>query len=114
MKLPKKPEARDIQGICVLCNKNKQTSTGHGIYKPICNTCSKKRYNLPMRGGVKAKERHVYVAHKKDYCEKCDFKVAHPCQLDVHHIDGNRKNSTSTNLITLCANCHRYEHRPDN
>jgi 5-methylcytosine-specific restriction endonuclease McrA len=33
----------------------------------------------------------------------------HPCQLDVDHIDGNRTNSKSSNLQTLCANCHRLK-----
>jgi len=28
------------------------------------------------------------------------------CQLDVHHIDKNRKNNSPLNLIPLCARCH--------
>jgi len=30
-------------------------------------------------------------------------------QLDVDHIDGNKKNNDISNLMTLCANCHRYK-----
>ncbi len=29
--------------------------------------------------------------------------------LDVHHIDGNRKNGAMSNLMVLCCNCHRQE-----
>ena len=29
-------------------------------------------------------------------------------KLDVHHIDYNKNNNDSINLITLCQNCHSY------
>lgn len=31
--------------------------------------------------------------------------------LEVHHIDYNRRNNQSTNLVTLCDTCHRAVHR---
>ena len=43
---------------------------------------------------------------KKEICEMCDFKGLQ-CQLDIHHIDGNRNNNKRNNLKVLCANCHR-------
>jgi HNH endonuclease len=46
---------------------------------------------------------------KKDTCEHCGFVPTHPSQLDVDHIDGNNKNNDITNLMTLCANCHRLK-----
>lgn len=58
--------------------------------------------------------RHPHIAYKKDSCEKCGFLAEHSCQLDVDHIDGNKKNNDPYNLQTLCANCHRlktYENR---
>ena len=27
--------------------------------------------------------------------------------LEIHHIDGNRKNNNRDNLVALCPNCHR-------
>lgn len=33
-------------------------------------------------------------------------KRKYPTTLDVHHIDGNKWNSTSENLVTLCTSCH--------
>jgi ribosomal protein S27AE len=46
---------------------------------------------------------------KKTFCEKCGFLAEHECQLDIDHIDGNRKNGSLENLQTLCANCHRLK-----
>lgn len=43
---------------------------------------------------------------KQSQCETCGF-AGHPCQLDVHHLDGNHRNNEPSNLQTLCANCHR-------
>lgn len=49
------------------------------------------------------------MAHKKDVCEICGFIPVHRVQLDVDHIDGNKKNNEPANLQTLCANCHRLK-----
>jgi Homing endonuclease associated repeat len=40
-------------------------------------------------------------------CERCGFVPEHQCQLDVHHLDGDHDNNSSSNVQTLCANCHR-------
>ena len=53
---------------------------------------------------------YAYRKHKGSYCECCGFIPKHPCQLDVHHVDQNRKNNSIENLMTLCANCHRLVH----
>jgi hypothetical protein len=46
---------------------------------------------------------------KKDHCERCNFIPEDMVQLDVDHIDGNRSNNDSSNIQTLCANCHRLK-----
>lgn len=33
--------------------------------------------------------------------------------LMVHHKDGDYRNNSPENLVTLCAHCHYMEHRPD-
>lgn len=50
-----------------------------------------------------------YQHLKGDQCERCGFLPEHPCQLDVHHRDGDHENNAPANLETLCANCHRLE-----
>ena len=98
-----KPEATNIQGICIKCNVNVQTkhSTKNGVnlYRPHCDRCHKQKYYKKFK----------YKLHRKSYCERCGFKPEHQCQLDVDHIDGNRNNSEANNLQTLCANCHRIK-----
>ena len=42
-------------------------------------------------------------------CSNCGFVPLHICQLDVDHIDGDKTNNSSSNLQTLCANCHRLK-----
>ena len=49
----------------------------------------------------------VYRKFKKSTCERCGFVPVHTAQLDTHHKDGNFMNNDESNLITLCANCHR-------
>jgi len=92
--------------------------------RPICKRCG-----LPARyhtknpdGSVKlwrnyctmchknqGQKQYRYRLNKKKICEKCGFKAMHPCQLDVDHIDSNKDNEDSSNLQTLCANCHRLK-----
>ena len=50
-----------------------------------------------------------YRLHKGDSCELCGFIAIHAVQLDVDHIDGNHQNNDPSNLMTLCANCHRLK-----
>lgn len=45
------------------------------------------------------------------YCSWCGFKAQDLGQLDVDHIDGNKKNNSLHNLQVLCANCHRVKTR---
>lgn len=43
---------------------------------------------------------------KKWCCEKCGIGE----NLNVHHIDKNRKNNSISNLMLVCFNCHLLEH----
>lgn len=44
--------------------------------------------------------------HVQDVCGMCGFQ-GELCQMDINHIDGDFTNNESSNLETLCANCHR-------
>jgi 5-methylcytosine-specific restriction endonuclease McrA len=46
---------------------------------------------------------------KLDHCERCGFIPEDLVQLDIDHINGDRTNNDSSNLQTLCANCHRLK-----
>ncbi len=46
------------------------------------------------------KERDNYT------CQECGKQFKGKNQLDIHHIDYNKKNSKPENLITLCKSCH--------
>lgn len=48
----------------------------------------------------------------RNYRHKCAMcGLEEECCLQVHHIDGDRHNSSIGNLIILCANCHSRIHR---
>ena len=107
----KKLEPTNIQGICVLCNKNKQTPKGNNLYRPVCRSC--RDASSPER--LKREKTRVkfrkkpYLRHRKTFCECCGFIAVNICQLDVDHIDGDHNNNERDNLQTLCANCHRLK-----
>lgn len=84
-----------------LCKKNGVSRvTGDQLYKSYCGSCSKAKHG---------KQERPNKFLKKDVCSFCGFKANHPCQLDLDHIDGNRKNNDPSNHQTLCANCHRLK-----
>lgn len=56
-----------------------------------------------------SKRDYSYLAFKKDSCEQCGFIPIIKEQLDVDHVDGDPSNSSQSNLMTLCANCHRLK-----
>ena len=63
--------------------------------------------------GMRCNGPSYYRKFKRDVCSICAFVPLHLCQLDVHHIDGDRLNNKEDNLQTVCANCHRYLHKPN-
>lgn len=93
-------------------NEEKQTA--------ICTTCGPVNVKLVARGKGRKVWRCInlhkhkthridqpYAIHKKESCERCSFVPENACQLDIHHRDGNHLNNDPSNLMTLCANCHR-------
>lgn len=80
---------------CKICGKP-CSSNGGGKWKTVCTLHHRAR-KLP------------YVSARGSVCERCGFIPENIGQLEVDHIDGNRKNNAITNLQTLCCNCHRLK-----
>lgn len=70
-------------------------------------------------GNQWGEKNHQYKGGRSDY-RRC-FKHEHPDQrcceictstrnLVVHHVDKNRRNNRSTNLMMLCRSCHAQVH----
>lgn len=88
------------KALCAECGPVRIQSKGKGQWG--CGVAASSRQN---------KRRKPWRLAKKDYCESptCKSVVEHPCQLDVDHVDGDKKNNDPSNLMTLCANCHRLK-----
>lgn len=94
--------------LCAHCSKVFKPKTSH---QNFCKKVCYKRYGKIYKGHSSgAKSRNLnYRQFVKSFCEICGFLPKHLCQLDVHHLDGDRENNSIQNLQTLCANCHRLE-----
>ena len=94
--------------LCIQCKAKPRAygyRKGNKIYwRRLCDTCNRKKKKLRI-GGITALQRSGY--HKKNKCELCGFKAEKSIQLDVYFIDGNLRNTNSSNLKTVCANCQR-------
>lgn len=84
-------------GICKVCGEIKLRKKGNRYL------CRRSQRRWEFGGG------HSYKSKKLQHCSLCGFVPKHKCQLDVDHIDGNKKNNKVENLMTLCANCHRLK-----
>lgn len=54
------------------------------------------------------RERLIAEGVFKARCSSCQRSqwLGRPIVLELHHVDGNRKNNTLANLQVLCPNCH--------
>jgi len=48
----------------------------------------------------------VSYMEKTKKCLSCDFDKV----VELHHLDGDRKNNSGANLVPLCPNCYRLLH----
>jgi len=98
----------DTRPLCTQCKSRPRAYAyrrGSKVYwRKLCDTCNRKKKNLRI-GGVTPLQRSGY--RKKSKCELCGFKAQDTIQLDVFFVDGNLRNTSYTNLKTVCANCQR-------
>ena len=60
------------------------------------------------RSSYKIKNILIKAKLKEEVCEKCNLKewLNNKIPLELHHVDGDRKNNNFENLQLLCPNCH--------
>lgn len=81
---------------------------GTPYYRTECSGCL--RAKKPSGKWLTSPYRKAAIlAAEKMHCTRCGFEPEDPIQIEVDHIDGNRKNSALENLQLLCANCHRLK-----
>ena len=66
-----------------------------------------KIYDNPQRGARFAKELIKLRGHKCESCNNTEW-LGQPIKLEVHHINGDKRDNTLENLQLLCPNCHSY------
>lgn len=81
--------------------------TGQGWNKNNFDYDSFTNGSYKKRGKSTAK---LLIALRGRKCEKCGCEewLGQPINLQVHHIDGDRRNNELDNLMLLCPNCHSY------
>ncbi len=113
-----KSKYKKVLLVCAFCNKqfyrkeNRLKNSKSRLY--FCNKKCKDEaqriengfdYVNPQYKNGLYSYRAIAFRHYGMKCESCDYDKI-KCALEVHHIDGNRKNNNLDNLIVLCANCH--------
>ena len=83
----------------VYCNKSCSNSKNNTLFKSDKN-------HQNYKTGISSYRKKAFKTGDK--CEEC--KIDELYVLEVHHIDGNRKNNKKDNLKILCANCHKRAH----
>ena len=94
-----------------------------GVYKPnqAGKGCKKNNPKIPLSEIIyegKQPQYHSYGLKKrllkegiKQYqCEMCKRTMwgKNPIPLELHHIDGNKRNHLLENLLVICPNCHTF------
>jgi hypothetical protein len=93
------------------CSFSHKRQDGTRVYKKKCFRCKGKKWvgvpkdKLPYYKVAYARKEELMRCEMPD----CNFKAVHLCQLDIDHIDGDKQNNDPSNLIVLCANCHRLK-----
>ena len=101
----------NLRPLCVECRSKPRAyayrKAGKVYWRRLCDSCNRKKAKKKI-GGVTALQRSGYK--KKQKCELCGFKAQDKVQLDVLFVDGNLRNTVTSNLKTVCANCNRLMH----
>lgn len=91
---------------CIICKKEYLRRKNHGCKTKICNQCicnhnGKLSYTTGIGDYVERA-----INHYGKICSICKSVE----NIEVHHIDFDRKNNEIENLQVLCKSCHRKPH----
>lgn len=107
---------------CLQCHQ--QLRNSRSIYcSHMCRGEGKRQETIALwqsgrRSGLSGPDSDVLSTVIRDYiltrdgytCVRCGWCEVHPLSkvppVQVHHIDGNYRNTDESNLETLCPNCH--------
>ena len=97
-----------VRPLCTQCRSKPRAYAyrkGNKVYwRRLCDSCNRVKSHK-KNGGITALQRSGYK--KRSKCELCGFKAQDKIQLDVLFVDGNLRNTITSNLKTVCANCQR-------
>ena len=55
--------------------------------------------------------RDQILLRQKNLCGKCKTPFSKMVPHEIHHLNHNKTDNNSHNLLALCANCHSAHHR---
>lgn len=91
--------------VCKVCGEKKEHHA-----KGMCGNCAQKLFYYDNIRSYNARKMHNIDLKTwnevRKQCIICEFDKA----VDLHHLDGNRKNNSRDNLIGLCPNHHKMIH----
>lgn len=121
MKCSQESQRKKEQVVCSQCGvkfyktPSKMRGSKSGLF-----FCSKKCKGKAQRiGGIKEIMPPHYGTSTRNYrelyegdfiCRRCGYEEF-SCGVEIHHIDGDRKNNSPENFMPLCACCHRALHQ---
>lgn len=73
-----------------------------GCHNRIYHYDNTKRYNAKKNYGIDLEKLRKFTKE----CVVCSFNKI----VDLHHLDGDKKNNVDSNLVGLCPNCHKMIH----
>lgn len=91
---------------CPKCKKNPRAINYYRKnkihYRPTCPKCEREeKYKNSLSNQLLIKSGYI----KKKNCDRCNFIGKHQSQLKIVYLDGNKLNTSRSNLRTYCLNC---------
>lgn len=118
MSMPRKTTPEKYCQFCAKLLERKRWRNGvlesllHFNRRKFCDmTCFAKDLDVrPTKTDVKFSGAHWHSRKEvpPGPCQRCGAENA----LDVHHLDGDYRNNSLTNLERICRSCHNKVHRP--